>query len=129
MIELGLVAVGGAAGACARYLTAVAWASAGGAARGFLATAGINVVGSLLMGVLVGWLAHRGGGVATDRLRLLIGTGVLGGFTTFSSFSLEAVLLLERRAYATAAGYVGGSMALGLLALLAGLLLARRAWA
>ncbi len=129
MIEFGLVAVGGAAGACARYLTGVAWASAGGATRGYLATAWINVLGSLLMGLLMGWLAHRGAGGASDRLRLLLGTGALGGFTTFSSFSLEAVLLLERRAYAAAAGYVGGSVALGLVALLVGLLVARRVFA
>ncbi len=129
MINLALVAAGGALGACLRYLAGVAWIGAGGAARGFLATAAINVAGSLAMGLLVGWLALKGAGASTDRLRLLLATGVLGGFTTFSSFSLEAVLLMERRAYATAATYVGGSVALGLAALFAGLILSRRAFA
>ena len=130
MLNLGLVALGGAFGAGARYLLGAAWVAQAGAVRGPWATAGINVAGSLAMGVLVGWLAHRAsGGPAFDRLRLLLATGVLGGFTTFSSFSLEAVLLLERRAYAAAGAYVVGSVALGLAGLAAGLILSRRAFA
>lgn len=130
MLNLLLVAGGGALGASARYLTGLAWVRSAGMARPWLATAGVNVSGSLLMGVLVGWLVSRGaGGPATDRLRLFLATGVLGGFTTFSSFSLEAVLMLERRAWGEAAGYLGGSVALGLLGLFAGLMFSRRVFA
>ena len=129
MINLGLVAAGGALGACVRYLAGAAWMSSFGSTRAWLATAGINVTGSFLMGVLAGWLAFRGHGAATDRLRLLLGTGVLGGFTTFSTFSLDAGLLIERRSYGLAAAYVGGSVALGLAGLFAGLMLSRRAFA
>lgn len=130
MLNLGLVALGGACGACLRYLCGVAWVAQAGPTRGPWATAAINVSGSLAMGVLIGWLAHRAaGGASTDRLRLLLATGALGGFTTFSSFSLEAVLLIERRAYAAAGGYVAGSVALGLGGLFAGLVLSRRIFA
>ena len=130
MLNLGLVALGGACGACLRYLCGAAWVAHAGLSRGPWITATINVSGSLAMGLLIGWLAHRAsGGAATDRLRLLLATGVLGGFTTFSSFSLEAVLMLERRAYAAAGGYVLGSVALGLAGLFAGLVLSRRVFA
>ncbi|MBE7217533.1 MAG: CrcB family protein [Caulobacteraceae bacterium] len=129
MIGLGLVALGGATGACLRYLLGVAWVAALGSTRAYVSTAAINVAGSFAMGALIGWLAFKGAGPATDRLRLLLATGVLGGFTTFSSFSLEAILLVERRAYATAAAYVGGSVAMALLGLFAGLALSRRAFA
>ena len=130
MLNVGLVALGGALGASLRYLCGVAWVAQAGVARGPWATAAINVTGSLAMGLLIGWLAHRAaGGAATDRLRLLLATGVLGGFTTFSSFSLEAVLMLERRAYAAAGGYMLGSVVLGIAGLSAGLLLSRRLFA
>jgi CrcB protein len=85
----------------------------------------INVLGSFLMGVLIGALARTTGGVS-DRWRLLLGVGVLGGFTTFSSYSLEAVLMIERKAYALAAAYVVGSVALGVLGLMLGLMVMRR---
>ena len=85
-------------------------------------TMAINVVGSVLMGLFTGWFALRGGG---QPLRLFIATGVLGGFTTFSSYSLEAVLLLERGQAGAAAVYIVGSVALGLAGLFAGLLLMR----
>ena len=85
------------------------------------------MVGSLLMGVLAGWLAFRGDG--GQQLRLLLGTGVLGGFTTFSAFSLETVLMIERREFAPAAVYVIGSVAIGVAALFVGLWLARRVFA
>lgn len=82
----------------------------------------INVLGSTLMGVLVGWYAMRGG---TQPVRLFLATGVLGGFTTFSSYALEGVLLLERGETAAAAVYILGSVALGLGGLFSGLLLMR----
>ncbi|NEU14203.1 fluoride efflux transporter CrcB [Methylobacterium sp. BTF04] len=82
----------------------------------------INIVGSILMGVLVGWYAMRGG---SQPVRLFFATGVLGGFTTFSSYALEGVLLLERGQTAAAAFYILGSVALGLGGLFLGLLLMR----
>lgn len=87
-------------------------------------TFAINVVGSFAMGVLMGVLAARAGG--QDGLRLFLGTGVLGGFTTFSAFSLEAVTLVERGRPGLAIAYVAGSVALAILGLVLGLMLARR---
>jgi CrcB protein len=83
----------------------------------------VNVVGSLLMGLLAGYFAARTG--IPQHVRLFLTTGVLGGFTTFSAFSLDAALLIERHAYWSAAAYVLGSVILGLAALFAGLSLYR----
>ena len=69
----------------------------------------INILGSIVMGLITGWFAERIG--AAGHLRLFLATGVMGGFTTFSAFSLDAVLLWERHAYLMAAFYVGGSVA------------------
>ncbi|MDP1965305.1 MAG: fluoride efflux transporter CrcB, partial [Reyranella sp.] len=69
----------------------------------------INILGSILMGAIIGWFAERLG--AAGHLRLFLATGILGGFTTFSAFSLDAVLLWERHQYLPAALYVGGSVA------------------
>lgn len=131
MINLLLVFCGGGAGALARYLGGVGFTRAFGTRYGYLATMSINVLGGLLMGLLVGGLAWLGtrGFTAGERARLLLGVGVLGGFTTFSSFSLEAVLLFERKAYGEAAGYIVGSVALSLIGVLVGLLLVRKALA
>ena len=87
-----------------------------------------NVSGGLLMGALVGFLAHRGG-ADQERLRLLLGVGVLGGFTTFSAFSLETALMIERRSYGQALGYTLASVVLSVTALFFGLILARKAFA
>lgn len=87
-----------------------------------------NVSGGLLMGVLAGYLAHRGG-ADQERLRVLLGVGALGGFTTFSAFSLETALMIERRTYGQAFAYASASMMLSVSALFLGLLLARRAFA
>ena len=89
------------------------------------ATAFINVSGSFVMGALVGWLAFRAGESWTQNVRLFVATGVLGGYTTFSTFSLDSILLLERNQIGAAAAYIGGSVLLGVLALWAGLSLAR----
>jgi CrcB protein len=124
MINLLLVALGGALGSSARYLLGVAATRTLGSGWPF-GTFAANLLGGLLMGVLVGVLAHRGG-ADQDRWRLLLGVGVLGGFTTFSSFSLEAALMIERRAFGQASLYVAASAALSILALFAGLLLTRR---
>jgi CrcB protein len=114
------VAAGGALGAAARYLASV------GATRllgpGFpWATLMVNVAGSFLMGALVGVLAHKGGA----RPAPFMMTGVLGGFTTFSAFSLDALTLWERGQAGQAAAYVLGSVALSLVAIMAGLALMR----
>lgn len=79
----------------------------------------INVVGSTAMGLLVGYWAFRG--EAPLIVRLLLTTGVLGGFTTFSAFSLDAVLLIERGAHWQAALYVLASVGLSIGGVLAGL--------
>ena len=81
-------------------------------------TLGINILGSLAMGLVVGWFALRGGGM---QARLFLTTGVLGGFTTFSAFSLDAVTLLERGETNAALIYVLGSVIVSIGALFAGL--------
>lgn len=123
MHALLLVMGGGALGAGARHLVNMAALRLVGA--GFpWGTLTVNAVGSLLMGLLAGWLAlkYEGGG---QELRLFLATGVLGGFTTFSAFSLDAVLLWERGAHALATGYVLASVMISIAALVAGLALFR----
>ena len=79
----------------------------------------VNVVGSLLMGLLIGWLTFKGN--APQEWRLFAATGVLGGFTTFSAFSLDAALLWERHAASQAALYVVASVGLSIVMLFAGM--------
>lgn len=81
----------------------------------------VNIVGSFLMGVLAGYFAVRTG--LPQHLRLFLTTGILGGFTTFSAFSLDAALLIERHAYGLAAAYICGSLFISLAGLFAGLAL------
>jgi fluoride exporter len=117
------VAVGGALGAWLRFLAGRATVAAIGpvAASAFpWATLMINVAGSFAMGVLVSWLA-RHDGMGSESLRLLIGVGVLGGFTTFSAFSLEIVGLAERGSLALAGTYAAISVIGGVAGLIAGL--------
>ena len=83
----------------------------------------VNIAGSFLMGVLAGYFAFRPG--IGQHMRLFLTTGVLGGFTTFSAFSLDAALLVERHSYGMAAGYMVGSVAASLSALFFGLALFR----
>jgi len=85
----------------------------------------VNVLGSFAMGLLAGFFIYRPG--VPQHVRLFLTTGILGGFTTFSSFSLDAALLIERHAYALAAGYIVGSVAAGLSALFFGLAVFRSA--
>jgi CrcB protein len=89
------------------------------------ATPIINITGSVVMGFLVGWLAFKAGAGWTQHLRLFAATGILGGYTTFSTFSLETVLLIERNALGAAAAYVLGSVVFGILGLYAALMLTR----
>jgi CrcB protein len=84
-----------------------------------------NVVGSLAMGLIAGWLAFRADAGLSQHARLFLTTGILGGFTTFSAFSLDAVLLWERGAVATASAYVVASVAISIVGLFAGLALVR----
>lgn len=88
-------------------------------------TLAINVTGSLLMGLTAGWLAFRAGEAWTQNLRLFLTTGILGGYTTFSAFSLDAMLLWERGEVGAAAAYVLGSVIVSILALAVGLALVR----
>lgn len=85
----------------------------------------VNVVGSLAMGVLAGLLVLRAGAGWTQPSRLFLGAGVLGGFTTFSAFSLDAALLWERGEAGLAALYVAASVVLSLAALATGLWVVR----
>jgi CrcB protein len=79
----------------------------------------VNVLGSFVMGLLAGYFLYRPG--IPQHVRLFLTTGILGGFTTYSSFSLDTALLIERHAYWLAGAYVAGSFAAGLIALFAGM--------
>ena len=121
------VAIGGAFGAALRYhfgRAMTAWLGAAPMSAFPFATLAVNAIGSLLMGLLAGWLAARG---ASDggQLRLMLGVGLLGGFTTFSAFSLELVLLVQRGQLAVATLYALLSVALGVFGLFTGLVLMR----
>ena len=115
------VAFGGAIGAALRHLVSL-WSLRQFGAGFPVGTLVVNVLGSFLMGALVAWFASRGG---AQGARLFLMVGVLGGFTTFSAFSLDAVSLLQAKSHAAFAGYVGASVVLSLLALFAGLALVR----
>src|SRR5690242_1465449 len=120
-----LVAVGGALGSVARYGTGVlvgtVWR------QSFpLGTMLINITGSLAMGLLVGYLARTTPAWQGDA-RLFVAVGVLGGYTTFSSFSLDAISMFERGDVGQALFYVLGSVIVGIAALYGGLLLMRGA--
>ena len=79
----------------------------------------INILGSTVMGLVAGWLALRG--EVLPEVRVFLATGILGGFTTFSAFSLDTALLMERGETFAAAAYVVGSVALSVLGLFIGL--------
>ncbi|MCA0304322.1 MAG: fluoride efflux transporter CrcB [Proteobacteria bacterium] len=87
----------------------------------------INIVGSLVMGLVAGWFTFRAD--PSGHVRLFLTTGILGGFTTFSAFSLDAALLWERHEHLMAALYVGGSVACAIAGLGLGLWVMRTALA
>jgi CrcB protein len=117
-----LVGVGGALGAMARYGVGSA---IGALPNGFpLATLLINIVGSLAMGVLIGILAKTTPEYQNE-IRLFVAVGIFGGFTTFSSFSLDAITLVERGDFLLASAYIVGSVLLALAGLWLGLLAMR----
>jgi fluoride exporter len=115
------VALGGAVGAAARFAVAQ-WTGARWGSTFPWGTLVVNLTGSLAIGVVMTLLLARG---ADPAYRLLLVTGFLGGYTTFSAFSFETLALLEARRWDAAALYVGGSVALGLLATALGLGLGR----
>ncbi|MEO1723716.1 MAG: fluoride efflux transporter CrcB [Pseudomonadota bacterium] len=122
MTKLALVAAGGAAGAMLRFLVGH-WITQ--AAPGLpLGTFVVNVIGSFAMGILAVSLMERPG--AWVHFAPLLMTGLLGGFTTFSAFSLDALYLFERGRIALALSYVAGSVVLSITALALGLWLGRR---
>ncbi len=86
----------------------------------------INILGCFIMGLLTSWFTFRGED-SSQHLRLLLTTGILGGFTTFSAFSIDAALLWQRGQMLQAGGYVLGSVLLSLVAVFAGLAIMRSA--
>ena len=115
------VALGGAAGAAARYGVAQ-WAGGRWGWSFPWGTLAVNVTGSFAIGLLMALLIGRG---IDPAFRLLLVTGFLGGYTTFSTFSLETLSLLETRRFGEAGLYVGGSVLLGLIACFFGLAMGR----
>lgn len=111
-----LVMLGGSVGAGLRYLVG-AWTVANIVSNLPFGTWTVNVVGGLLMGLLTGWLIRSGG---DESLRLLLGVGVLGGFTTFSAFSLEMFTMINRGEIGLAGAYAVSSVAGSVLAVMTG---------
>ncbi|MFL6820904.1 MAG: fluoride efflux transporter CrcB [Bradyrhizobium sp.] len=117
-----LVFIGGGLGSSLRHLINVASTRWLGTAFPYH-TLIINITGSLVMGLIAGFLAFKG--EASPHWRLFLMTGILGGYTTFSAFSLDAALLYERGEMALALFYVAGSVMLSIAGLFAGLALVR----
>ena len=120
------VAGGGAIGTAARFFLSGVIANAFGQTFPW-GTLIINVTGSLVMGLIAGYFAFKGG--TSQHWRLFLTTGILGGYTTFSTFSLDSALLIERGSYASAALYIAGSAALSIMAVFAGLWAVRTLYA
>ncbi len=125
LTTLSLVALGGAIGACLRFLTGAGIVRLLGHVEFPLAIMTVNIVGSFLMGVFIVAAAHRG----LTHMSPFVMTGVLGGFTTFSAFSLETMTLIERGQVGSAVLYVALSVGLSVGGLALGLLAARSVFA
>jgi CrcB protein len=120
------VALGGALGSVIRYL--VAGAVQPGWWPGFpFGIFVVNITGGLVMGLITAMAALKLN--LSAEMRAFLTTGILGGYTTFSTFSLDSAMLIERGAYSQAAAYVVGSTVLSILALFAGLWLVRGIYA
>lgn len=124
MFSILLVFIGGGIGATLRHGVNVASAAWLGVNFPW-GTMIVNVVGSFVIGALAAWLAFRGDALWTQPLRLFLATGILGGFTTFSAFSLDFALLFERGEIAQSILYVVASVGLSLAAIFAGLAVVR----
>ena len=114
-----LVALGGAIGASLRHLSGTIALRIMGPAFPW-GTLFVNVFGSLVMGLFIAWLVKRTGGTSQE-VRLFFATGILGGFTTFSAFSLDMANMIERGANGPAMAYLLGSVVLSILAIFIGL--------
>jgi len=121
-MQIILVAIGGAVGSVLRYLVGVWSVRLAGSAFPW-GTLTVNLLGSFAIGLLSEAIIRRMG--ASPEMRLLLITGVLGGFTTFSAFSLDAVALFERGELLSSAVYVGASVGFSIIAVFAGLALGR----
>ena len=119
--SVSLVALGGAVGAALRYLAGLGVVHLLGRTAFPLGIITVNILGSFLMGVFAVLAMHRG----LNHLSPLVMTGLFGGFTTFSAFSLETALLIERGSYGMAALYIGLSVGLSVLALFVGMWMTR----
>ncbi len=122
MIHILLVAAGGALGSVLRYLVGL-WTLRSFGPSFPWGTLTVNITGSFLIGVFAEAIARKFG--ASPEMRVFLITGILGGYTTFSAFSLDAIMLVERGQAVTAAIYVGSSVALSAIAVVAGLALMR----
>ncbi len=124
MTKLLLVFLGSGIGGAARYGVNV-WSLKAFGPQFPAGTLIVNVAGGLAMGLIAGWLAFRASVPWSQDLRLFLTTGILGGFTTFSAFSLDAVTLIERGDYGAAALYVVLSVVLSIAAVAVGLAVIR----
>ena len=119
---LALAAIGGAIGASGRYLVGTAALRLFGSGYPW-GTLIVNIVGALLMGILIELMALKYSG--SQELRIFLATGILGGFTTFSAFSLEVAMMIERGHWSEAGIYILASVTLTIAALFVGLYLVR----
>lgn len=120
MLTIAYISLGGAIGAVLRYLTTFVVVEKLGA-QPFYSTFAVNIIGSFLMGALVTWLAHH----HNPALRSLLVVGLFGAFTTFSTFSLDLWVMIERQQFIMLFAYAVGSVILGLSALIIGVYLSK----
>ena len=122
MLTILAVAVGGALGSVARYLT-MGWVGQLSGPSFPYGTLAVNILGSFIMGGVIAYFARLGG--VSNELRAFVAVGILGGFTTFSAFSLDVVTLAKEGALMPMAAYIIFSVVLSVLALVMGLWLIR----